>query len=129
MRELSGVADLWSGSPRAALATARWAHHTVGGLRTQLTSGPLPAVEVHAPSDASPDRVALELGLRAARATCLERSLTLQAWLARRGDHRDVVIGVRDPAGTFGAHAWLDGDACAKDFTELTRYPARASRP
>jgi hypothetical protein len=47
--------------------------------------------------------------LTVSHASCLERSLVLQSWVATRtGEAPDVVIGVR--RGPFGAHAWLDGE-------------------
>jgi Transglutaminase-like superfamily len=58
--------------------------------------------------------------LRRASATCLERSLVRQRWLAAHGRRVDVVIGVTAPARGFAAHAWLDGDE-ADGFAELTR--------
>lgn len=64
--------------------------------------------------------------LRRAPATCLERALVLQAWLAAHGDRRDVVIGVAAPASGFAAHAWVDRerDPSSAGFDELTRLPA-----
>lgn len=60
--------------------------------------------------------------LRVRRATCLERSLILQAWLAAHGMRRDVVIGVRRD-GDVKAHAWLDGVEDSRGFEELHRVP------
>ena len=57
------------------------------------------------------------------RATCLERSLVLQAWDAAHGSPRDVVIGVTSPSPEFRAHAWLDGEeTCGHgEFVERVR--------
>jgi hypothetical protein len=58
---------------------------------------------------------------RVAHASCLERALILQAWLARRGQRPPVLVGVALDAG-FEAHAWLGGhDAADPRFTALTR--------
>jgi hypothetical protein len=65
--------------------------------------------------------------LRRRQATCLERSLVLQRWLAAHGDRRDLVIGVKAPGEEFGAHAWLEGEPPTdgiSEFTELLRRPA-----
>jgi hypothetical protein len=60
------------------------------------------------------------------RATCLERSLLRQAWLAEHGTSRDVVIGVRGGSAEFGAHAWIDGDSDEVGYTEISRIAAPA---
>jgi hypothetical protein len=73
------------------------------------------------PLPAGAVRVVLAL-LRLRRATCLERSLILQAWLAARGEQRDVVIGVRGD-GPVRAHAWLDGLEDGAGYVELHRLP------
>lgn len=61
--------------------------------------------------------------LKRGRATCLERSLILQAWHGAHGRPVDVVIGVTPPSTGFEAHAWLDGeDSCQHaQFAEITR--------
>ncbi|MGH9222917.1 MAG: lasso peptide biosynthesis B2 protein [Acidimicrobiales bacterium] len=66
------------------------------------------------------------------RATCLERALVLQAWLAAHGERHDIVIGVAAPGGDFQAHAWLDGlepADSAGPYRELTRLPPPDSGP
>ncbi len=60
------------------------------------------------------------------RASCLVRSLVLQAWHAAHGTDRDLVIGVRHADGAVEAHAWLEGDPDADDYVELVRRPASA---
>ncbi|MGI8792290.1 MAG: lasso peptide biosynthesis protein [Acidimicrobiales bacterium] len=64
--------------------------------------------------------------LRRTGATCLVRSLVLQAWEASHGVERDVIVGVTGRAD-FHAHAWLDGDPSGSEitFTELVRVPVR----
>lgn len=60
--------------------------------------------------------------LRVRGATCLERSLVLQAWMLARGVERDVVIGVRAGAtDAFAAHAWVDGLETAPEYVEVHR--------
>lgn len=60
-------------------------------------------------------------------ATCLERALVLQSWLAARGSAHDVVIGVRMTDDGVAAHAWVDEvDATApQQFEELYRLQAQ----
>jgi hypothetical protein len=72
--------------------------------------------------------------LHRTHATCLHRSLVLQAWDHAHGVDRMVVVGVRPagPVAPFGAHAWLDGDE--PDDREgfvplLRRSPAGALAP
>jgi hypothetical protein len=68
------------------------------------------------------------LVLRLRRATCLERSVVLQAWDAHHGRPREVVIGVARTGSSIGAHAWLAGeDAANRDFREITRIPVPAA--
>jgi hypothetical protein len=58
------------------------------------------------------------------RATCLTRSLSIHTMLSRRGIVTQLRIGVvKDPAGNFLAHAWLERDG-AKLFPgeEVERY-------
>lgn len=59
--------------------------------------------------------------LQRTRASCLERSVILQAWDAAHGRPCDLIIGVTAPGGGFQAHAWLDGEPSGGDFTELKR--------
>lgn len=65
--------------------------------------------------------------LRWRRATCLERSLVVQAWLLASGEPHDLVIGVRRLHGRVIAHAWLDHED-SRGFSELLRLePSRAA--
>ncbi|MGH9102970.1 MAG: lasso peptide biosynthesis B2 protein, partial [Acidimicrobiales bacterium] len=56
-------------------------------------------------------------------ATCLERAVVLQRWLAAQGRRHDVVIGVQGPSSNLAAHAWVEGvEAGGSDrFVELHR--------
>ena len=58
--------------------------------------------------------------LRIGRASCLERSLVLQRWLAAHEEPRDVVIGVAPPSTGFAAHAWLEGEP-TRGYHEVAR--------
>jgi transglutaminase superfamily protein len=92
------------------LRAAWWAWHSVRGLRRALPTAGLGA-RVPAPPDVPPGtESAVGRTLHVRRATCLERSLVLQAWLSAHGRPHEVLIGVpgvgRDG---FEAHAWLAG--------------------
>ena len=43
-------------------------------------------------------------------ATCLTQALALRALLARRGRPSTLTLGVRHPARSVEAHAWLEAD-------------------
>jgi hypothetical protein len=59
-----------------------------------------------------------------ARATCLERALILQSWLATHGRPYPVAVGVA-LGGGFEAHAWLEGyDLTDGRYELLTRVAA-----
>ena len=66
--------------------------------------------------------------LRRQPATCLERCLVLQRWLASQGELHDIVIGVAAGDGDFRAHAWLAfEEEAALDYEEIHRIPAMTS--
>ena len=70
------------------------------------------------------------LVLRARRATCLERSLVMQAWLTAHDVRRDIVVGVaRDEAGTVSAHAWIDGVAYPEEYAKYSVIHRIGPRP
>jgi hypothetical protein len=56
-------------------------------------------------------------------ATCLERALVLQSWLASRGRVHDIVIGVRMTDNGVAAHAWVDevDSTGPEEYEELHR--------
>jgi hypothetical protein len=60
--------------------------------------------------------------LEARRATCLERSLVLQAWFAAHGPAPDVIVGVAKNGNRVKAHAWLAGSDEGAGFVELHRF-------
>jgi Transglutaminase-like superfamily len=108
-------------SLRAALWAARAVRHARRQLRTTAPAAvALPRLP-HLPASAGRGVTAV---LRRQPHTCLERALVLQRWRAEHGDPRDVVIGVRGPARSFSAHAWLEDeqvDPAVGPFEELLR--------
>ena len=107
----------------ARTRAAAWAAGALRETRAQLRARPLEDVVVPQPPPLSPHgALGVRAALRLRRASCLERSLVLQRWLAAHGERRDVVIGVSAP-GEFRAHAWLDGEPAPDDqgFRELSR--------
>jgi Transglutaminase-like superfamily len=93
--------------------------------RRALRVAPLDTPELPpVPARARAGAAGMESVLRRAGATCLERSVVRQAWLAAAGDRRDVVIGVT-AARDFAAHAWLDGEDGGEGYASLVRLPAR----
>ncbi|HVM13170.1 MAG TPA: lasso peptide biosynthesis protein [Egibacteraceae bacterium] len=62
------------------------------------------------------------------KASCLVRSLVLQAWHASHDRERDVVVGVRHTTGAVEAHAWLEGERNDGEYVELVRRPAALRR-
>jgi hypothetical protein len=101
-----------------ALLHRRWTRRSgasVASAKDVITVPPLPAGAVRG----------LESAIARGGGRCLARALLLQAWHARHGVPREVVIGVtatQSPLG-FRAHAWLDGDPSCHDheFVELSR--------
>ena len=111
---------------RAELQAALWSWRASSRAHRQLTAGGLPAVALPAvPRGADGGVRGVEAMLRRRSATCLERALVRQAWLAAHGESQQIVIGVRRDGGEFGAHAWLEREAGADatGFTELMRHP------
>ncbi len=109
--------------PVTVVRSARWAYATLPSVRRQLATGGTTALISEPPVTRGPAGGVTSV-LRACRATCLERSLILQAWYRAQGIDRDVVIGARAADGVK-AHAWLDGEQ-GGPFVELTRVPARS---
>ena len=104
---------------------AWWTWRALRTARTRLRDGEVRDVRVPVPPpvDASGAR-AVRLVLRATNASCLERSLVLQRWLAGHGVARDVIVGTAGNAHSgFAAHAWIDGEAQppGSSYVELIR--------
>jgi hypothetical protein len=81
------------------------------------TPPPAPAL-----STAQGDRL-VKVVVQRSGASCLEEVLIRQAWLASRGERRDIVVGVTSPGVGFKAHAWLEGDPVAPGYPELFHKP------
>lgn len=113
----------------AALAGFRWAHAQYSALGRTLGPDGLNAEVAPPPTVARGSLRGAQAFLELRRATCLERSLIIQAWFAANGAALDVIIGVRRThvQGGAQAHAWVDRyDAdCSKDFAEIRRVSAR----
>ena len=107
---------------RAAVWTVRACRRVHSALRAGSLAArrvpPVPAVPAHAQRG-----VEHVLWLRAER--CLVTASVRQAWLAARGEPRDVVIGVAlAPSGELRAHAWLsDEDLEGAGYEEIARVP------
>jgi hypothetical protein len=107
------------------LRAAWWAHLAVRSARRQLRTSGLDELRLprlpELPPEASRGVFAV---LRRLPHTCLERALVLQRWKAAHGEPVDIVIGVRGPGVSFGAHAWLAGEPQPPEleaFRELRR--------
>jgi hypothetical protein len=114
------------------LRGAAWALRSLRRVRAQIgRSGISPMIELP-PAPKLPGGAVrgINAALRRRHATCLERALVLQAWLASRGEKRDLVIGVTAPDDEFRAHAWLDGEEQCHDgdYRQLVRRPAPSAR-
>lgn len=104
-----------------------WTEVALGRLRRELPAKGLRAGVVE-PLWANHRLTFLVMGwLRVRGATCLERSLILQRWLATTGRSHDVLIGVGGAGREVVAHAWLDHED-ARGHEILTRVdPTRRS--
>jgi hypothetical protein len=112
------------------LATLRaiwWTARTLRNLRRRLPEEGLDA-RVPPPPPVPDHAIRGVSGLLAkvARASCLERALILQSWLASHGRPYTIAVGVAVDGG-FAAHAWLEGyDRTDGRYELLTRVPADA---
>jgi hypothetical protein len=111
------IAYAW-GRLALALLHRRWARRSSASVASSadvIAVPPLPAGAVRG----------LDAAITRGGGRCLARALLLQAWHARHGVSREVVIGVTGAQSTLGfrAHAWLDGDASCHnhEFIELNR--------
>ena len=95
-----------------------WAEDSLFGLRRKLPTAGLKIKLSPPPRARGWMTPGVERWLSYRRATCLERSLVMQRWLAALEEPRDLLIGVGAStttgvaagAGTVIAHAWLDGE-------------------
>ena len=108
----------------ATLRGALWARSALRSARRALAHGDVKDIELPSPPRLPASAVrGVDALLRRRGATCLERALVKQRWLAAHGDPRPIAIGVTAPSRGFQAHAWLVGenDLLAAGFRELTR--------
>jgi hypothetical protein len=127
--EPAAVPTLSRSHPQTIRA-AWWALQALRRVRAELERSGIDAAAATPTPPAIPGEAVrgVYAVLRRRRATCLERSLVMQAWLAAHGDARALIIGVTPPGENFHAHAWLEGEyPCHPgEFTELTRRGAPA---
>jgi hypothetical protein len=106
---------------RAAL----WAWRALRTARARLRHGEVRGVRLPAPPPVNTSGArAVRLVLNVTRASCLERSLVLQRWLASHGVARDVIVGTEGGTRSgFTAHAWLEGETLppGRSYVELIR--------
>ena len=104
---------------------AWWAWRALRTARACLRDGEVRGVRVPAPPPVSGSAArAVRIVLDVSRASCLERSLVLQRWLAAHGVARDVILGTEGTTlSGFSAHAWIDGDPQppGRSYVELLR--------
>lgn len=93
-----------------SVRAAGWAAAALRRLRVDLRTEGLDA-RVPPPPVLPPHAVqGLALVVRVSRASCLERSLLLQAWLGAHDEPRSVNVGVKeDSPAKVEAHAWVSG--------------------
>ena len=105
------------------LRALAWSCRAVGEVRAVLRRGGVSAPVPGPPAVPRQAVRGVRWGLVVRRATCLERSLVLQRWLAEHGDRRAVLIGVAKADGRTLAHAWLEGQERLNDreYVEMTR--------
>jgi hypothetical protein len=116
MRRLPDIADARAGW---------WTWRALRIARTRLRDGEVRGVRLPEPPPVNESGArTVRRVLRWSNASCLERSLVLQRWLAAHGVSRDVVVGTEGGAdGGFAAHAWIDGEAQppGRSYVELIR--------
>jgi hypothetical protein len=92
-----------------SLRGAAWAAGALRRVRRDVRASGLRA-RVEQPAGIGPGGLKGVLLLaRAARATCLERSLILQAWHLSQGRAYEILVGVEMAGSGVEAHAWLGG--------------------
>ena len=92
-----------------SLRGVRWAAVALRKVRADVRERGLRA-RVEAPPSIGPGGLkGVVLLTRMARATCLERSLILQAWHLGQGREYEVLVGVEPSESGIEAHAWLGG--------------------
>jgi hypothetical protein len=114
---------------RHPLSTVAGASDALRALRVVRRELPLRGLETRAPAVrplSLPGVRGGRVALRLAGASCLERSLVLQAVLAARGERHEVLVGVARPGVDVEAHAWLadyDPASSHANYSVITRVP------
>jgi hypothetical protein len=102
-----------------------WTWRALRSARGHLREGEVRGVRLPAPPPVSLSGArAVRRVLQWSDASCLERSLVLQRWLAAHGVDRDVIVGTQGNAQSgFAAHAWIEGEPQppGRSYVELIR--------
>ena len=112
--------------PRRSCRVAAWTVINARRLATGLQHEGFEAISRLTPPPPSRprDRAIAAATLWCLRASCLVRAAVLQRWDSEHGVGRALHIGVRQSNSGVQAHAWLDGDRVASDFSELHVRPS-----
>lgn len=110
---------------QATVRAAVWTVRELRRLRRTLGPEGLNA-SVRRPPDLPASGVrGVKVAARIGRATCLERSLLLQAWSAAHGRPLDILVGVDTSGDGFAAHAWIpEYDGQHPQYTVIRRRSA-----
>ena len=92
-----------------ALLAALWAALSLRVVRRRLRTEGLQARTPPAPRLPARGRPGVLAALNRLGATCLERSLIHQRWLAAHGEPSDILIGIDPAGGQDEFHAWVEG--------------------
>jgi hypothetical protein len=96
-------------TPWANVRILVWTLLAAGTVSRQLRRTGITTIAVPvAPKVGAARASTVDAVLRAARITCLRRSLVIQQFLFDNGESVDLLIGTTVPSKGFRAHAWLD---------------------
>ena len=127
MRKLARYVRVEGGRRFRWMQGGVWAYRAHQRVERDLRDG-ISEPRVAPPPPSIPDRAAKGVVkiLEARRASCLERSLVLQAWIRAHGGGQapDIIIGVRKQGDEVKAHAWLDGSGEGAGYAEIHRLSA-----
>lgn len=109
----------------ADLVALWWAWRALRAVRRDLPADGVRTAVAAPKAGLRPDALAeIEALLRWRKATCLQRTLVVQRWLAAHGRPVDIAVGVGTQDNAFAAHAWLPGfdrPSNGAGFREITR--------
>lgn len=111
----------------AEIRATTWAIRAIVAAQQAVKSVPLTVQLPPAPQCGPLGYRAVSRTVGATRRTCLVSALVRQAYLRSNGVEVDVVIGVQRPEGSFGAHAWLQGEG-EDGHQELARLRSKPTR-